>query len=201
MILVGRHRAFNDGLQRTSLTTWYARVHRPRLEVVQQRTSCEDTKADPGEVGPEATRGSSVLSDGSSPACGRNGRPKFFAFERVLGTLIDEIGVQPSMSEALLAADGRRSGAGRGRIFDTGRTRSQIRFIPWRSPSNHPVRVIHVARQQGESELAFFGAALRGLERKLSAVRRPNKLIGRIDQSFHQRRPPKDIQRARFDTV
>ena len=69
MTLVGRHRAFNDGLQRTSLTTWYARVHRPRLEVVQQQTSCEDTKADPGDVGPEAIRGSSVSSDrsGQSP--------------------------------------------------------------------------------------------------------------------------------------
>ncbi len=66
MILVGRHRAFNDGLLRTSLTTWDARVHRPRLEVVQQRTSCEDKKADPGDVGPEATRGSSVLSDRSA---------------------------------------------------------------------------------------------------------------------------------------
>jgi hypothetical protein len=51
MILVGRHRAFNDGLLRTSLTTWDARVHRPKLEVVQQRTSCEDTKAEPIVIG------------------------------------------------------------------------------------------------------------------------------------------------------
>ena len=69
MILVGRHRAFNDSLLRTSLTTWDVRVHKPRVEVVQQRTRCEDTKADPGDVGPEATRGSSVSSDrsGQSP--------------------------------------------------------------------------------------------------------------------------------------
>src|SRR4051812_38143773 len=66
MILVGRHRAFNDSLLRTSLTTWDVRVHQPRVEVVQQRTRCEDTKADPGDVGPEATRGSSVLSDRSN---------------------------------------------------------------------------------------------------------------------------------------
>ena len=66
MILVGRHRAFNDSLLRTSLTTWDVRVHKPRVEVVQQRTRCEDTKADPGDVAPEATSGSSVSSDRSS---------------------------------------------------------------------------------------------------------------------------------------
>jgi hypothetical protein len=62
------------------------------------------------------------VSDRSTPGCGRNGRPNFFAFERVLGTLIDEMGLQPSMSEGFLAADGKRRGAGKGRIFDTGRT-------------------------------------------------------------------------------
>src|SRR4051794_23108864 len=60
MILVGRHRAFNESLLRISLTARDVRVPKPRVEVVQQRARCEDTKADPGDVGPEATRGSSV---------------------------------------------------------------------------------------------------------------------------------------------